>query len=117
MTQGFKLVFIVLVVASLAGNAVLGFKFFLANQEAKRIQESQKLNDRVLHFADLFVSKVLRAEGEISFEERLKIENAVRETQDPEILAQWEKFVGAKTEQVAREEIKNLLQLIVDKIS
>ena len=77
----------------------------------------QTLNTKVLHFANLFISKVLRAEGEISFEERLKIENAVRETEDAQILSQWEKFVGAKTEAEAREEIKNLLQLIIDKIS
>lgn len=112
-----KLVIIALLAVSLAGNVFLGFTLLSVKKEILKVQQHQTLNTRILHFADLFVSKVLRAEGEISFEERLKIENAVRETQDQEILSQWEKFVGAQTELEAREEIKNLLQLIVNKIS
>jgi hypothetical protein len=99
------------------GNIVLGLKLWMAQKENEKLRQSQQLNTKVLQFADLFISKVLRAQGEISFDERLKIENAVRDTHDQAILDQWEKFVGAQDEADAREQIKNLLQLLIRKVS
>jgi hypothetical protein len=36
---------------------------------------------------------------------------------DQEILDQWQKFTGATTEKQAQQEVKNLLDLLVQKIS
>ena len=115
-----KIVFIVvaaLIVVSLATNVFLGVELLLANKKVLALQQSKHLNASVLNFADLFISKVLRADSEIPFEDRLKIENAVRDTQDKDIYDQWQKFVGVKTESEGKEEIKNLLQLIINKLS
>lgn len=108
---------IIIITISLAANVFLGVELFLTNEKLLELQRSVHLNSSVLDFANLFISKVLRAEVEISFEDRLKIENAVRDTQDKDIYDEWQKFVGAKTELEGREEIKNLLQLIVNKLS
>jgi CRISPR/Cas system endoribonuclease Cas6 (RAMP superfamily) len=62
------------------------------------------------------IEKVLKAEKEVDFETRLKLENAVREINDKEILNQWIKFTESKTEDEAQNNIKNLLDLLVDKI-
>jgi len=108
----------VLVLAiSLIGNAALGISLFVAHKKVQEVEQSVHVKTKVLDFANLFINKVLRAQGEISFEDRLKIENAVRDTQDKEIYDEWQKFIGVKTEEEGREEIKNLLQLIVNKIS
>jgi len=108
----------VLVLAiSLIGNAALGISLFIAHKKVQEVEQSVHVKTKVLDFANLFINKVLRAQGEISFEDRLKIENAVRDTQDKEIYDEWQKFIGVKTEEEGREEIKNLLQLIVNKIS
>ena len=112
-----KLVIIVIIILSLVANIFLGINLFIENKKNIEIQQKIHLNTKVLDFANIFINKVLRAEGEISFEDRLKIENAVRDTQDNDIYDEWQKFVGAKTELEGREEIKNLLQLIVNKIS
>ncbi len=116
----FKLAIVIIVAVlalSLLANFFLGMELFLQKKKTQELAQSIHVRAKVLDFANLFINKVLRATGEISFEDRLKIENAVRDTQDKEIYDEWQKFVGVKTEEEGREEIKNLLQLILNKIS
>jgi hypothetical protein len=44
------------------------------------------------------------------------LETAVRDLKDEEILNQWQKFVDSKTETEAQKEVKNLLELLINKI-
>lgn len=111
------LVVSIIVIVSLALNAVLGIGMLAEKRKNQDLEQSIHLHTSVLNFANLFINKVLRTTGEISFEDRLKIENAVRDTNDKEIYDQWQKFVNVQTEAQGREEIKNLLQLIVNKLS
>ena len=76
---------------------------------------ARQLNEKVLDFYRLFIVKVLKTEGEVDFETRLQLENAVRELQDDEVLAQWNKFTNSKDEQEAQLEVKNLLEMLVEK--
>lgn len=104
----------------LAGNIFFGVNYFLLQsswQEIVAEQRGWQFDKKVLAFAELFIDKVLKAEKEVSFDERLKLENAVRDLNDKEILTQWEKFTNSKTEAEAQEEVKNLLELLVKKIS
>jgi len=73
-------------------------------------------NERIINFLKLFIAKILKAEGEIDFETRLKLENAVREIQDKEILDQWTKFTESKTEEEAQKNVKDLLEILVNKL-
>jgi hypothetical protein len=73
-------------------------------------------NERIINFLKLFITKVLKAEGEVDFETRLKLENAVREIQDKEILDQWTKFTESKTEEEAQRNVKDLLEILVNKL-
>jgi len=116
-----KTIFILIVIILLAagGNVFLGFKYFSVVKEFRQTQtalETQKTNDKVLEFTKFFIEEVLKAETEVDFETRLKLENAVRDLGDGEILAQWQKFVDSRTETAAQEEVKNLLELLVGKI-
>ncbi|MCX6724168.1 MAG: hypothetical protein NT155_03310 [Candidatus Staskawiczbacteria bacterium] len=102
-----------------AGNILLGVEFFISQQELKIAEKSvsaQQNSAKVLQFTNLFIEKVLKAQAEISFEDRLKLENSVRDLKDPEILAQWQKFTASQTQQDAQQEVKNLLELLVKKI-
>lgn len=104
----------------LAGNVFLGVGYFLQNQEAQKMQTelaSQKLNTGVIRFLDLFIVKVLKSNTEVSFEDRLKLENAVRDLKDKDILAKWEGFTGATTQDQVQQGVKDLMQLLVEKIS
>lgn len=103
----------------LAGNVFFGVKYFVVQKElgqAQTLLETQKTNDKVLEFTNSFIKEVLSAKMEVSFETRLKLENAVRNLEDEEILAQWQKFVDSKTETGAQEEVKNLLEMLLNKI-
>jgi multisubunit Na+/H+ antiporter MnhF subunit len=109
----------VLVAILLAGNILLGVKFYSAQKELlglKKVVETRQTNDRVLAFSKLFITKVLKSETEVSFEDRLNLESAVRGLNDEQVLAQWQKFTNSKTEEEAQNEVKNLLELLVNKI-
>lgn len=84
--------------------------------EIRRPIEIQKINGKVLNFTKFFIEKVLKTEGEVDFDTRLKLETAVRDLDDEEILAQWQRFVDSKSEKEAQQEVKNLLELLVSKI-
>ncbi len=103
----------------LVSSVFFGFKYFNIQKEFRQTQaalEAQKTNEKVLDFTKLFIEKVLKAEEEVNFETRLKLENAVRDLKDEEILAQWQKFTESKTEVQAQNEVKNLLEILVNKI-
>lgn len=115
-----KLILIIAVLILVFGNVVLGANYFLTRKEIQEARESlrkQQLNNKVISFSRLFVEKVLKAEEEISFEERLGLENAVRNINDKDILEQWEKFTESKTESEAQENAKNLLDELTKKLS
>lgn len=86
-------------------------------QAIQKAQENKQVNNKVVNFAKLFITKVLKAKTEVSFEERLVLENAVRDLNDKEILVQWDKFTASKTETDAQQNVKDLLELLINKIS
>jgi len=113
-------VFLVLVILILlAGNVFFWMRYSAVQQELEKAKETlaiQEINEKVLDFSKLFIEKVLKTEGEIDFENRLILENAVRNLGDEEVLNQWQKFTGSQTEAEAQIEVKNLLELLVLKI-
>ena len=113
-----KIVF-VLILVLLAGNLFGGVKYFSVAKELRQTQtamETQKTNDKILEFTKLFIEKVLKAETEVDFETRLKLENAVRNLEDEDIVLQWQKFTESKTEDEAQKNVKSLLETLVCKI-
>lgn len=96
-----------------------GYEYFALQRELKEVRgalNTQKTNEQVIDFSKLFIETVLKSEGEVNFETRLKLENMVRDLKDEEILAQWQKFIESKTEFEAQREVKNLLSMLVSKI-
>jgi len=114
-----KIILTTIILLLIVGNVYLGFKYLNIQKQLRQTQtalQTQKTNEKVLEFTKLFIKKVLKAETEVDFETRLKLENAVRDLEDEEILNQWQKFVNSKTESEAQTEVKNLLELLIDKI-
>jgi len=103
----------------IVGNLVFGVLWFYAQKDFAACQTkitAQQTNTKIIDFAGLVVEKVLKAQGEVSFDDRLQLENMVRETKDSELLAQWNKFTSSKDEGSAQQEMKNLLGLIIGKL-
>lgn len=110
---------LIIIFILLVSNIYFGVKFFGIQKEletTKAALKTQQINEKTLEFAKLFIEKVLKAETEVDFETGLKLENAVRDLKDEEILAQWQKFTESKTEIDAQAEIKNLLEMLMSKI-
>ena len=110
---------LIIVLILLIGNIFFGYKYFALQKEletTKATIKTQQINEKILDFTKLFIEKVLKAETEVGFETRLKLENAVRNLGDEEILNQWQKFTESKTEAEAQTEVKNLLEMLIGKI-
>ncbi len=114
-----SIIWVIIILILLAGNYFFATKYYSVQKELNQTQavlQNQKTNEKVLDFTKLFIEKVLKADTEIDFETRLQLENAVRNLEDEEILAQWQKFIESKTEAKVQEEVKNLLEMLVSKI-
>lgn len=115
-----KTILTITILVLLAGVIFFGFKYSVVKKEIQQNRtalETQKTNKEVLEFAKLFIEKVLKAEAEVDFETRLKLESAVRDLGDEEILTQWQKFTESETEPEAQKEVRNLLEMLLSKIS
>ena len=110
---------LIIMLILLAGNVFLGVKYFSVVKELRQTQtalQTQTTNEKVLEFSKLFIKEVLKAETGVNFDTRLKLENAVKNLGDEKILAQWQKFTESKTEAEAQKEVKNLLEMLMNKI-
>lgn len=74
-------------------------------------------NHEILNFTQEFIDKVLDAKGEVSFDDRLQLENMVRGLNDSAILAVWSTFVNSQTPAAAQQAVKDLLTLLIHKIA
>lgn len=114
-----RLIFIIAIGLLVVGNVYLALHYRSSSKElsaVKKENESFRKNEKVISFTRLFVGMVLKGGKEIGFEDRLKLENSVREIKDDEILNSWRKFTESKTETSAQEEAKNLLEILTNKI-
>ena len=98
----------------LAGQCYIFYKDLQIQKDINLIYQH---NEKVIAFAKLFIQKVIKSEEDVSFEDRLKLENAVRAINIQEIFDQWQEFTEAKTAAKAQEEVKNLLELLISRIA
>jgi hypothetical protein len=113
-----KILFTIIIIILLVGDVFIGWKALAYREELKAergASKAKEINKQVAEFNQLFVEKVLKAQGEIDFDTRLQLENAARAVGDKDILAQWQKFTDSKTEAEAQAEVKNLLSLLANK--
>lgn len=119
MTKEKHIFCIVLISVLIIGNIFFGFNYYinqknLSNIESKK--EKIEFNKKVIDFTSLFIKKVLQADKEVDFETRLSLENGIRDLKDKEIMAEWQNFIGSKTETEAQNSVKKLLEILVEKM-
>ena len=110
---------IIVIFVLLAGSIFLGIsnlqmRHKLQTSQLEKINYSS--NQKILEFTESFIEKVLKNENEVDFETRLKLENMVRELDDRQILDNWNRFTASQTEDEAQTQVKNLLELLINKI-
>ena len=115
-TRFFIITAITLLIAAIIYLATM---YFLCHQSLLQVQKqlkAQQNNEKVSVFARLFVDKVLLGEGTVSFDDRLKLENAVRDIGDPEVFSKWQEFTESKNDKESQITVGNLLKLLFAKI-
>ena len=114
-----RIIFIIVIGLLIVGNVYFALLYASSSKDlsvVKKENESFHKNEKVISFTRLFVGMVLKGSKNIGFEDRLKLENSVRDIKDDEILSSWQKFTESKTEISAQEEAKNLLEILTNKI-
>lgn len=115
-----KIIFAIIILLIVLGLIFLGVKYIQVSQKIQELQQqvdTNKTNVKVVNFLNLFIIKVLKTDQPVSFEDRLQLENAVRDINDPEILSKWEQFTGGTNETQIQQGVKDLLEALVKKIS
>jgi hypothetical protein len=113
-TKFFAIIIILLLVV-LAGVSILYVLDKVELNNARQIKV-QQVNEKAMFLAKLFVEKVLQGEAEVNFEDRLKLENAVRDLNDQEIFDQWQKIVNSQSAQETQQNVGIFLNLLLNKI-
>ena len=108
-----------IVIILLLSNIFLGIKYFNASRELKEATSIIAIQEEKTKFAELnktFISEVLQAKNEVNYDIRLKLDETIKNINDEDLIAQWQKFTNSKTEREAQEETINLLELLAGKI-
>lgn len=116
-TRLFVIIIITLLVAS---NIYLAVMYGLIQLESAQVQgqlSDQQTNEKALLFAKLFIDNVLLGEDVVSFEDRLKLENSVRDINDQKIFDQWQAFTQAESDKEVQVAAAKLLDLLFDRVS
>jgi DNA-directed RNA polymerase specialized sigma subunit len=111
---------VAVIVFLVVSNIFFATQYFFRSTEtvaAKKELKIQQTNKKVANFLNLFVIKVLKTDKEVSFEDRLVLENAIRDINDPDLLAKWEKFTNGTNESEIQQGVKDLLEALARKIT
>ena len=113
-----SVVFVVVILV--ASNVYFAVSSFSMRGELNRMNNTvlqSSRNEKALSFMQMFITDVLKSDEEVNFETRLKLENAVREISDKDILEGWQDFINSPDEVVAQDNVKNLLDVLANKIA
>ena len=108
-------IFIIGAIICIAG--FCGFRWCNSARDFNILSEKYSQDKKIVYFTSLFVNNMLGSSKDISFEDRLKMENAVRDINNKEIFDQWEKFTKSADGTNAQENAKALLDLIVKNLN
>ena len=113
-----KQVYLIIVILLLA-NLFLGVKYFNANKELKETKSiiaARQEKTKFTEFNKIFISEVLQTKTEVNYDTRLKLDKMIKEINNKELTAQWQKFTDSQTEKEAQDETVKLLRLLAEKM-
>ena len=107
----------ILLIVLVAGNIFFSVQYI----ENLKEQANQKVDDtstRILisRYLNFFIKTVLNTQGTISFDDRVKLENDVRQIHDADLTNLWEKFVNSKDSKEAQANSVNLMLMLSNKM-
>lgn len=114
-----RLIIITIITLSMALNVLLAVLYtlnWLELRTANQQLQVRQVNEKSLYFAKLFVDNLLLGSGTVGFEDRLRLENAVRDINNPEIFSQWQTFTNSANDGEAQKAAGKLLNLLLDTV-
>ena len=112
-----KIIIISIISILLIANLFLGTSYYLLQADVGRFSDISQNNRKIVALSTLFIQKVLKTQGAVSFEDRLRLENAAYSTNDLEIIGVWQSFLASETEQEAQARVLDLLSILSVKIA
>jgi hypothetical protein len=103
----------------LAGNLFFSVQY-IYSIKADQVQVVDKGAQEVMriknaNFLKLFINKVIKASSSISYEDRVQLENDVRQIHDPSLIAQWDLYiVSNKNPKEAEDAATDLMLILAD---
>lgn len=109
-----RLVSNLLMVILLAGNIFFSIQYTenLKIERAKAEDTTEQTRLANARFLKYFVDTVLNTKGTIAFEDRVKLENDLRQIHDEALTKQWEVFVASKDSTAAQETAVKLMSML-----
>lgn len=108
----------ILMVVLLAGNIFFSIQYAESIKQQAAVQEDVNAPTRLqtARFLKYFIDTVLNTKGTISFDDRVKLENDIRQIKDVDLIRQWDTFVGSKDATSAQDNAVKLMSLLVNKL-
>lgn len=108
----------ILMLVLLAGNIFFTIQYTenMKAELAKKDDTSGEVRLQTARFLKYFIDKVINTKGVLSFDDRVKLENDVRQIQDPALTTLWETFVGSKDSKTAQENAVKLMSMLTNKM-
>lgn len=110
----------ILMIILVSGNIFFSIQYIqnIKQQATQDVAEESKVTERLQtgRFLKFFIDTVLNMNGPISYDNRVKLENDIRQLQDKNLTAQWNKFVNSKDPKTAQESAVTLMAMLSSKM-
>lgn len=106
-----SIILIIAIVILLVCDAIFVAKYFVVQQQLNKISLAVSSSDKIKFFNNIFIEKVLKSKGEVSYDDRVALENAAISTSNKEVVDQWHKLLESQTEKDAQKGVVDLLTL------
>lgn len=113
-----RLVSNVLMLVLVAGNIFFSIQYTesIKQQSLQESNDNSTVRIQASRLLKSFIDIVLNTEGKaISYDERISLENEVRQMKDPEILKKWNVFVNSSDAKVAQQNAVEFMKLLANK--
>ena len=105
-----------LMIVLLAGNLFFTAQYFENLKPVAPVVNNTGKDIQIAHFLQEFIVIVLNPQTPVSSDDRVKLENDVRQIGDPDILADWQAFVSSSNAKDAQASAIKLMSLLSAKM-
>lgn len=106
-----------LMLVLVAGNIFFSIQYTEALKEKNApVVDNTAKNIQIARFLQEFIAVVLSPQGTVSVDDRVKLENDIRQIGDAELLTQWQAFVGSTDAASAQKNAVSMMSLLSAKM-